>query len=110
MKAQSVYSLVLLIAILNAPTGSRAAGDTVQFCWAPGKSDQTVYFAEVANREDRQASFEQLLTISGIDHHPVRCHVLDASIHRGMRTHLLTSWLETEFEVVDTTFMSDLDY
>jgi hypothetical protein len=36
-----------------------------------GKYDNTVYFAEVANREDRQKSFEELIEISGIDHYPV---------------------------------------
>jgi hypothetical protein len=84
--------------------------DRVQFCWALGKFDPTICYAEVANREDRQASFETLLKMSGIDHRPAQCHVLDAASHRATRTRLIDEWFGSEFEVVNTTFLSDLDY
>ena len=51
---------LLLIAIFLAPIPAFAASDQahIQFCWTIGKFDQTVYYAEAENREDRQASFE----------------------------------------------------
>lgn len=103
---------LLLVAVLLAPISALAAADQgrVQFCWAIGKFDQTVYFAEAENREDRQASFETLLEISGIDHHAVKCDTLDSTSYRLARTAQLKDWLESEFEVVNTTFLSDLDY
>jgi len=84
--------------------------DRVQFCWAMGKFDHTIYFAEVENREDRQASFDALLEISGIDHHAVKCNVSDSATHLSARAALFKIWRESEFEVVNTTFLSDLDY
>jgi len=103
---------LLLIAVLLAPIPALASADQahVQFCWTIGKFDHTVYYAEVENREDRQASFEPLLEISGIDHHAVKCSTLDLTMFRLTRTALVKDWLESEFEVVNTTFLSDLDY
>ena len=60
---------VLLSASQLAP--AHAEQPVVQFCWCMGKYDNTVYFAEVENREDRQTSFEELIEISGIDHYAV---------------------------------------
>jgi hypothetical protein len=102
---------LLLTAALLVPTLAYAADeDRVQFCWAMGKHDHTIYFAEVENREDRQASFDALLEISGIDHNAVKCSTSDAPTHRLARAALFTDWRESEFEIVNTTFMSDLDY
>ena len=103
---------LLLIAVLLAPISALAAADQahIQFCWTIGKFDHTVYFAEVENREDRQASFEALLEISGIDHHAVKCNTSDLTSFRLARAALVRDWLESEFEVVNTTFLSDLDY
>jgi len=103
---------LLLISALLAPSQAFAdAGQAhVQFCWAMGKFDHTIYFAEVENREDRQASFDELLEISGIDHHAVKCSTSDSATHRLARAQLMKNWLESEFEIVNTTFLSDLDY
>ena len=103
---------LLLIAILLAPISAYAATDQdrVHFRWAMGKFDHTIYFAEIENREDRQASFETLLEISGIDHHAVKCNTSDLTSFRLARTALVKDWLESELEVVNTTFLSDLDY
>ena len=103
---------LLLSAALLAPNFAYAAADQdrVQFCWAMGKFDHTIYFAEVENREDRQASFDALLEISGIDHHVVKCSTSDSATHRSARAKLMKSWRESEFEIVNTTFLSDLDY
>ena len=103
---------LLMIAILLAPISAYAATDQdrVHFCWAMGKFDHTIYFAEIENREDRQTSFDTLLEISGIDHHAVKCSTSDAPTHRLARAALFREWRESEFEIVNTTFMSDLDY
>jgi hypothetical protein len=103
---------LLLSAALLAPNFAYAAAeqDRVQFCWAMGKFDHTIYFAEVENREDRQASFDTLLEISGIDHLAVKCSTSDLATHRLARAELFKNWRESEFEIVNTTFLSDLDY
>ena len=102
---------LLLIAALLVPNAAVAAEpNNVQFCWAMGKFDHTIYFAEVENREDRQASFDSLLEISGIDHHAVTCTMSDPAKHRQARAALFKDWRESEFEIVNTTFLSDLDY
>ena len=103
---------LLLIAALLAPGSAFADAEQarVQFCWAMGKFDHTIYYAEIENREDRQASFDELLEISGIDHQAVKCSTSDSTSHRSARAKLLKDWLESEFEIVNTTFLSDLDY
>ncbi len=102
---------LLLIAALLVPNFAYAADqDRVQFCWAMGKHDHTIYFAEVENREDRQASFDALLEISGIDHDAVNCSTSGSATHRLARAKLMKNWRESEFEIVNTTFLSDLDY
>jgi len=64
-----IIRLLLISALLAPGLAFADAGQAhVQFCWAMGKFDHTIYFAEVENREDRQASFDELLEISGIDH------------------------------------------
>ncbi len=103
---------LLMIAALLAPGSAFADPEQarVQFCWAMGKFDHTIYYAEIENREDRQASFDELLQISGIDHHAVKCGTSDSTSHRLTRAKLFKDWLESEFETVNTTFLSDLDY
>ena len=103
---------LLLSAALLAPNFAYAAAEQnrVQFCWATGKFDHTIYFAEVENREDRQASFDALLEISGIDHHAAKCSTSDLATHRVARVELFKNWRASEFEIVNTTFLSDLDY
>jgi hypothetical protein len=105
-----VIGLLLTAALLVPDLAHAAEQDRVQFCWAMGKFDHTIYFAEVENREDRQASFDTLLEISGIDHNAVKCSTSDAPTHRLARAALFRDWRESEFEIVNTTFMSDLDY
>jgi hypothetical protein len=103
---------LLMITAMLAPCSAFAGTEQarVQFCWAKGKFDHTVYYAEIENREDRQASFDELLEISGIDHDAVKCSTSDSATHRTARTKLLKDWLQSEFEIVNTTFLSDLDY
>ena len=104
-------SFLLLITVLLVPNLAYAADqDRVQFCWAMGEHDHTIYFAEIENREDRQASFDALLEISGIDHHAVKCSTADSATHRLARAVLFNNWRESEFEIVNTTFLLDLDY
>ena len=103
---------LLLIATLLAPGSAFADAEQarVQFCWAMGKFDHTIYYAEIESREDRQASFDELLEISGIDHQAVKCSTSDSTSHRSARAKIMKDWLESEFEIVNTTFLSDLDY
>ena len=102
---------LLLTAALLAPNLAYATDqDRVKICWAMGQHDHTIYFAEVENREDRQASFDALLEISGIDHLAVKCSTSDTATHRLARAALFKNWRESEFEIVNTTFLSDLDY
>ena len=83
---------------------------SAQLCWAIGKYDHTVYFAEAEGREDRQASFASLMQISGIYHLSLECRIQDLKSHRLTRAMLMKEWRESEFEIVNTTFLSDLDY
>ena len=62
-----VIRLLLTAALLVPNLAYATDQDRVQFCWAMGKHDHTICFAEIENREDRQASFDTLLEISGID-------------------------------------------
>ena len=107
---KSVVRLLLTV-FLFAPISAFAAEPAnVQFCWAMGKFDHTIYFAEVENRENRQASFDTLLEISGIDHNAVNCTTSDQATHLVTRAQLMKDWRDSEFEIVNTTFLSDLDY
>jgi hypothetical protein len=101
---------LLLAAVLSAANPAIADADEtgVQFCWVFGKFDHTIYFAEAEGRVDRQASFVTLIEISGIDYHGVECRISDSRSHRLARNDLMKRW--SEFEIVNTTFLSDLDY
>ena len=102
---------LLLLSVLPASLASADTGETrIQFCWALGKFDNTVYFAEAEVREDRQASFAALIEISGIDHDFVECRAWDARTHQQARLALMKRWSELELEIVNTTFLSELDY
>ena len=68
-RARCLAIQLLLLAVLPAANLADADQSRVQFCWAFGKFDNTIYFAEAEDREDRQASFEALIAISGIDGH-----------------------------------------
>ncbi|MBR1121419.1 hypothetical protein JQ628_07815 [Bradyrhizobium lablabi] len=108
--ASSLVLQWLLLAVPAAPALSAADGTRVQFCWALGKFDHTVYFAEAEVREDRQTSFTELLDISGIDHDLVECRLSDSGSFRSVRAELMKTWADSEFEIINTTFLSDLDY
>lgn len=100
--------ITFLLATQLAPGYAEQA--TVQFCWSLGKHDNTVYYAEVEGGEDRQKSFEELIEISGIDHHPVQCRNLNKASDGHLRAQMFKDWLETELDTVNTSFLSDLDY
>jgi hypothetical protein len=101
----------LVISPLLAANPARADSDeSAQICWAIGKYDHTVYFAEAEGREDRQASFASLMQLSGIYHLSLECRIQDLKSHRLTRAMLMKEWRESEFEIVNTTFLSDLDY
>jgi hypothetical protein len=94
-----------------APQIARAADvKTGQLCWAVGKLDNTVYFAGIEEREDRSASFASLIEISGIEAFPVKCLTLPLASYRALRDLLVQEWKDAELEIIDTTFLSDLDY
>jgi hypothetical protein len=103
------FACVLLFAALIRPALA-ADRETGQLCWAVGKFDDAVYFAGIEGREDRSASFKSLIEISGVEAFPVRCKTLPVADYRDLRARLVRDWKEMELEVIDTTFMSDLDY
>ena len=100
----------LLLMTAATPPAVAADRDTGQLCWAIGKFDQTVYFAGIERREDRSASFASLIEISGLETFPVRCATLPVADYRRLRRRFIAEWKEAELEVIDTTYMSDLDY
>jgi hypothetical protein len=116
MAERNVRALVPVIQLLflaALPAASPAFADAdavrVQFCWAVGKFDKTIYFAEAEDREDRKTSFEALIKISGIDHYAIECRSSDLKSHRLERIDLMKRWSESEFEIINTSFLSDLD-
>jgi hypothetical protein len=95
--------------ILLMPTGAAVRADQAnhQLCWTMGQFDATVYFAQAVVKEDRKESFNALLTISGIDHREVECVL---RVDQRLLPDLIKSWSAQNLEVVNTTFLSDLDY
>jgi hypothetical protein len=93
-----------------AQTAHGAGNASGQLCWAIGRLDNTVYFAGIEGREDRSASFSSLIEISGIESFPVKCSTLPLAGYRALRAPLVEEWMEAELEVIDTTFLSDLDF
>src|SRR3978361_736139 len=110
-----IFGLLVQGLLLVAPPAAKLAfagveEASVQFCWALGKFDNTIYFAEVEGREDRKASFIALIELSAIDHDRIECRISDSQSYRLARAELMRSWADSEFEIVNTTFLSDLDY
>jgi hypothetical protein len=106
MKSLALIAFVTLASCLYA----LAENGTAQMCWAVGRYDSTVYFAEIEGREDRDSSFAELLQISGIENFGVQCVRQDVHAHRRFRRQMIDDWHNLELEVINTTFMSDLDY
>jgi len=107
----SVVGALVFSPLLAANPASASSNEvSAQLCWAIGKYDHTVYFAEIEGREDRQASFASLMEISGLSHRSLECRIQDLKSHRLARAALMKQWQESEFEIVNTTFLSDLDY
>jgi hypothetical protein len=101
---------LLVLSPLLAINPARADSESAQLCWAFGKYDHTVYYAAAEGREDRQASFASLMEVSGLTHTTLECRIENLASHRATRAKLLKQWRESEFEIVNTTFLSDLDY
>lgn len=70
---QSAAALLLCF----ATTPSLAATTTVpshhQLCWVLGAYDQTVYYADIADRQDREESFAVHVEYFGIEHTGAQC-------------------------------------
>jgi len=110
-----IASCAIVAALVFSPplaaSPARADSDeSAQLCWAIGKYDHTVYYAEAEGREDQQASFASMMEISGLTHRSLECRIEDLKSHRSTRAALMKQWRESEFEIVNTTFLSDLDY
>ena len=107
----SIVAAFVISPLLAASPAHAGSGEiSAQLCWAIGKYDHTVYFAEIEGREDRQASFASLMEISGLYPQSIECRMQDLTSHRLARAALMKEWRESEFEIVNTTFLSDLDY
>ena len=89
---------------------AESGGGWVQFCWTLGRFDDALYYAEAENREDRKEHFSELLKISGIEYGAVSCFVEDIASQNPVRKKLLKAWEAAELELVDTTFLSDMDH
>ena len=100
----------LLLVTAAVPPALTEDRDTGQLCWAIGRLDDTVYFAGIEGREDRSESFASLIDISGLETFPARCVTLPVKDYRRLRQQLIAEWKQAELEVIDTTYMSDLDY
>jgi hypothetical protein len=101
---------ICLLLSLVLPARAEVVLGTAQLCWAMGAFDRTVYYAEAVEREDRSLNFEALLDLSGLDHRRVTCVRNPIAIHAVLRAALINQWRRSELEVIDTTFLSDLDY
>jgi hypothetical protein len=107
----SVVGVFVFSPLLAAsPARADSSEISAQLCWAIGKYHHTVYYAEIEGREDRQASFASLMEISGLYPQSIECRIQDLTSHRLARAALTREWRESEFEIVNTTFLSDLDY
>jgi hypothetical protein len=107
----SIFNALVFSPLLAAsPVRADSREISAQLCWTIGKYDQTVYFAEIEGREDRQASFASLMEISGLYPQSIECRIQGLKSHRLARAELMKEWRESEFEIVNTTFLSDLDY
>ncbi len=105
---RALFCAFLFIATVPSAFGANITSG--QLCWAVGTYDNTVYFAGIEGREDRSESFASLIEISAIDTFPVQCSTLPVAAYRALRALLVEEWMEAELEVIDTTFLSDLDY
>jgi len=102
--------MALFLVTAAAPPVLASDRDTGQLCWAIGRLDDTVYFAGIEGREDRSASFASLIEISGLETFPPSCLTLPVNDYRSLRQQSIAEWRQAELEVIDTTYMSDLDY
>lgn len=105
----------LLIAGFSLGNAAAFAADArvepkTQFCWAIGEYDDTAYYAEAEDREDRSTSFQDFAEIMGIVHTGVHCRTRDAATHQSLRPKILGAWRAAGLSPVNTTFLSDMDY
>jgi hypothetical protein len=71
--------------------------------------DNTVYYARAEDRDDRKASFISLLEISAIDTVTAEC-LTEVRLASDSQLLMTAEWRKAKFELVDTTFLSDLDF
>jgi hypothetical protein len=109
MIARALLATAMLV-ICDASLHAGSLTQTAQMCWGTGRHDRTVYYASIDNREDRSESFLELLRISGIELMTHNCVTLPLSAHTAFRQQLIENWRRAELEVIDTNFLSDLDY
>lgn len=101
-------AILAAVLVVCSSGGVEAEQPLVQFCWALGSHDRTVYYAEAERDEDRSGNFSDLLWLSGLDVTGTQCFFERRDEH--WRQRLLHEWREEELDVVDTTFLSDMDY
>ncbi|MDQ8730560.1 hypothetical protein [Bradyrhizobium sp. LHD-71] len=103
-------SLLIVSLFLALPAAAQQGTGTIQFCWAVGALDDTVYYAEALERDDRSQNFGELLEVTGIDHNGITCVRSAIAAHPLIKHSILRDWRDAELDVVNTTYMSDLDY
>ena len=106
----STFAVGLVMLQVPHHAAAQSVAAVHQFCWVVGAYDNTVYYAEVANREDRSQSFASSIDISGIGHAGVYCENLSHSDYPQRREALFKAWQDMGYERANTTFLSDLDF
>ena len=109
MIARALMAFAML-AIFDVSLHAEAPARTTQMCWGTGLHDRTVYHASIEDREDRGDSFLELLRISGIELVTHECVTLPFAAHTVFKQQMIENWRRVELEVIDTNFLSDLDY
>jgi hypothetical protein len=106
-RALQVFAMLMMF---DAPLHAGTPAQTAQMCWGIGLHDRTVYHASIENREDRGDSFLELLRISGIELATHECVTLRLAAFAAYKQRMIENWRRAELEVIDTNFLSDLDY
>jgi hypothetical protein len=109
-KRHSGAVLVLCFATTPSLPATTTFPSHHQLCWVIGAYDQTVYCAEIADRQDREESFAVQVEYFGIEHTGVQCYDYLATVYETRRAAMFEHWRSKKLEIVNTTFLSDLDY
>jgi hypothetical protein len=98
----ALAGLLIALSIVSPATGE----DALQFCWVQGRYDLTIYYAETEGRDDRSEALPSSCASAGSTSMTFHCKTALAARERAQP---FEAWRRRELEIIDTTFMSDLD-